>query len=333
MDQVTLIGPNDTQSLKLHIAATHKNNHLVERTFYIYAETSELQKLIESHKYEDIIFIPESTLLDSSICRNKWIYQQLLKLSVDQLRSSHNLSELFLFTDVDTIAVKSIKEDLFFRDGLPIYYTKSRHSNPILCKDFQTAKQENIETQQYLNWHYAMTWSTTQLLGIQKVSELAAIDACVIWSQKTLKRLKRHIEKTNSLPWQHAILKLWNLFLCHHQQHFIQESGFREIAFSNEPQEDIIALETLQKKIRLGFSEWQLYTYFNTYIEKSDKRWLGLMGNANAPHVAEFNENALNQQQLSEILKAQDSTPFLYFYPSIDQSEKTLFDYLTLNTH
>lgn len=328
MDQITLIGPNDGQSLKFHIRATKKNNHLVERSFYIYAETDEIYKLVKSHKSEDIIFIPESTLLTPDICSNKWIYQQLLKLSVDQLRNSHNLSELFLFTDVDTIAIKPIKKDLFFRDGMPIYYTKSRHSKPVLCKEFQSVQEKTIENQQYLNWHYAMTWSTTHLLGLQDISELAAIDACVIWSQKTLRRLKRHIEKINSLPWQHAIIKSWHLFLCNHQQNFIQESGFRDIAFSHEPQENIISLETLQKKIRLGFSEWQLYTYFNTYIEKSNKRWLGLMGNSNAPHVAEFNENALNQLQLSSILNSQNSTPFLYFYPSINDSEKLLAEYL-----
>lgn len=330
MDQIALIGPNDGKSLKFHIESTCKYNATVERTFYIYAETPEVKEIIQAHKHPNVIYIPESSLLSPEVCRNKWIYQQLLKLSVDQLRNSHNLSELFLFTDVDTIAIRPINDDLFFRDGLPIYFMRSRHKSPILCKEYQPVTEETQEPKQFLEWHYAMTWSTTKLLGLSNLSELAAIDACVIWSQKTLRRLKRHIEKINHLPWHHAIINKWHLFLCQHQQHFLQESGFRDIAFSSSQQDNVIDLETLQTKIRLGFSEWQLYAYFNTYIDQSNKRWLGLMGNANGPHVAEFNENSLYQEDLKKLLDSPNPPPFLYFYPAINKSKSLLCDYFSI---
>lgn len=331
MDQITLIGPNDGKSLKFHIESTRIYNHLVDRTFYIYAETPEVSRIINTfHDSPNINFVAESDLVHPEICSNKWIYQQLLKLSVDQLRNSHNLSELFLFTDVDTIAIRDIKEDLFFRDGQPMYYMRSRHQKPVLCKEYQAVEEAIPEPSNYLEWHYAMTWSTLNLLGLQNASELAAIDACVIWSQKTLRRLKRHVEKLSQLPWQHAILNSWLQFLCGHQAHFHQETGFRDIAFSQQTPKEILSLEHLQSKIRLGFSEWQLYAYFNTYIEKSDKRWLGLMGNAKGPHVGEFNEIVSKQNVLTSVLKAEDPTPFLYFYPSIHESEKLLMDYFKL---
>ena len=332
MDQVALIGPNDGKSLKYHVEASRKYNTLIQRTFYICAETPEISQLVQKINSENVIFIPESTLLSPQICSNKWIYQQLLKLSVDQLRNSHNLSELFLFTDVDTIAIRDVKEDLFFRDGQPIYYMRSRHAKPILCKEYQETDEALPVQQNYLDWHYAMTYSTLDLLNLKNKPELSAIDACVIWSQKTLRRLKRHIEKVNGLPWQHAIVNKWIQFLCKHQAYFQQESGFRNISFSQRKTDKVLSVEYLHSNIRLGFSEWQLYTYFNSYIEKSDKRWLGLMGKANGPHVAEFNEAASNQEVLKEVLNSKTPPSFLYFYPAIQKSEKLLNEYFNLDS-
>ena len=332
MDQVSLVGPNDAASLKYHIECTALFNPEIRRTFYIYAENRHLTELAELLQSDKCLFIAESQLLDPQICRNKWIYQQLLKLSVDQLHKTHNLSELFLFTDVDTLPLRPVKRDLFFRGDTPLYYTHSEHESPTMTRNYTTPENPVAAEASFAEWHYSMTWSSLQLLGIQQADRLGAIDACVIWSQRTLRKLKRHVEKTTSLSWSEAIINKWLQFICTHQQCFFRCEGFRNIEFRRAHQAEksaIIGIEELQQNLRLGFSEWQLYTYFTVYFEKAERRWLGLLGNNPGPHVCEFH-NSMPQSQLQAILDNQGATPFLYFYPGINGSEETLNKYLGL---
>ncbi|NQZ56311.1 MAG: hypothetical protein HRT88_02415 [Lentisphaeraceae bacterium] len=331
MDQVTLIGPQDSDSLAFHIECTRRFNTLVKRTLYIYAECPQVVAAVRTNQSENCVFIAESELVDPQICGNKWIYQQLLKMSVDSLHASHQLSENFLFTDVDTLALQPIKEDLFFRDSQPVYYMQTQHKRPVLCKEYIGADNERIEASDYLDWHFAMTQTVRQLLHLPEVENISSIDACVIWNQRTLRRLKRHIEICSALPWQEAVVNTWVQFLCNYQKNFFRDTGFRNIAFSLRYQAqlgEVIPLGELQENVRLGFSEWQLYSYFNTYLEKSNKRWLGLLGKTPGPHVAEFNNTVSSQQFLKEILEKGSSAPFLYFYPGIKGNEETLRDFL-----
>ena len=331
MDQVTLVGPQDSASLPFHIECTRRFNSQVERTLYIYAECPQVREAVKANQSEGCLFIPELELLDPRVCRNKWIYQQLLKMSVDKLHESYGLSENFLFTDVDTLALQPIKEDLFFRDGEPLYYMHTQHKTPTLCKEYVAAQNEAQESADFIDWNFAMTETVRQLLHLPEVENISAIDACVVWSQRTLRRMKRHIEKCQGLPWQEAVVNIWTQFLCIHQKNFFRNAGFRDIAFSLRHQaemNDVISLEELHSKVRLGFSEWQLYSYFNTYLEKSNKRWLGLLGKTPGPHVAEFNNTVSSQDLLKTILEKGSSTPFLYFYPGIQGNEKTIRNFL-----
>ena len=330
MDQVTLIGPEDGDSLKFHMECTRRFNPLVQRTFYIYAECPAVITVVKQCESQSCLFIPESVLLDPKICANKWIYQQLLKLSVDQLHDSHQLSELFLFTDVDTLAMREIKEELLFRDGDPIHYMRSSHTAPILCREYVAANAPETHSP-FLDWHYAMSSTVKQLLGLKEADHLSAINACVVWSQRALRRLKRHIEQGTQLPWQEAIINTWLQFLCAHQRQFMRSTGFRDIEFKRSAEtafKDVISLAELQKNVRLGFSEWQLYSYFTSYFGKSSKRWLGLLGKAPGPCVSEFNTAASDSAQLQIILDQQGATPFLYFYPNLKGCEQVISNYL-----
>ena len=181
MDQVTLIGPEDFDALGWHVKANDKYNSWCTRSFYIYAETPASKEYIEKYSSrDDLVFIAESELVDPEIFPNKWIYQQLLKLAVDKLRDTHGLSELFLFTDVDTIPTKEITEDLFIRHEKPLYYLSSNHSKCILSDTFVLPEDPVILDKGYQAWHYAMTKSTEDLLGIKAPSTISAIDACTI---------------------------------------------------------------------------------------------------------------------------------------------------------
>jgi len=330
MDQVTLIGPEDAGSLRFHMECTKRFNPLVERTFYIYAECPAVIEAIKKCEGEKCLFIPESELLTPKVCANKWIYQQLLKLSVDSLHGTHNLSELFLFTDVDTLALREVKEELLFRDGDPIHYMRSSHVAPVLCRDYVAAGPVEEKTP-FADWHYTMTCSVKELLGLKDAEHLSAVNACVVWSQRTMRRLKRYIEQINQLPWQEAIVNTWIRFLCKHQKNFFRSAGFRDIEFNSSCEVDlqhVIGIEELQSHVRLGFSEWQLYSYYITHFEKASKRWLGLLGKEAGPCVAEFNTVASDKALLQKILEKQSATPFLYFYPNLQGCEEVLSNYL-----
>ena len=97
IDQVTLAGPADAGNIDQHYRACRRYNSAVDRCFYVVPNFL-ADELESEHKGENLIIIKESIILDPETCPNKWIYQQLLKLNIDQLRTSHNLSETFLFT-------------------------------------------------------------------------------------------------------------------------------------------------------------------------------------------------------------------------------------------
>lgn len=256
MDQVALIGPKDGQSLKWHIEFSKKNNPLVERTFYIHCETEAVAKAIEPFKNQDkLIFIPEGEILNPDICQNKWIYQQLLKLSADKLRDMYDLSELFLFTDVDTIPFRKVEKQDFFHEGEPIFYISSEHEAPISSREFQVPDKKALQNQSFLNWHYGMSWTSWDLLGIEPQHRISAIDACVLWSQKTLRKLKRHLEERSELPWEEAILNSLFKFFCAHRKYFVKKEGFREISFSAQtkvPNEQTVPMADLVQSGRLA---------------------------------------------------------------------------------
>ena len=331
MDQVALVGPRDGNSLKWHIQFSEKNNPLIERTFYIHCETDEVRKHIsELPSSEKVIFIPESKLLNPEVCQNKWIYQQLLKLSVDNLRESHNLSELFLFTDVDTIPFREIEEKDFFHEGEPIFYVTTEHEQPVLGRKFQAPEKPVALNQAYIDWHYGMSWTTWDLLGIKPQSRVSAIDACVLWSQRILRKLKRHLEDQSGLPWQEAILNSLVKFFCLHRKHFVKNEGFREVSFSSQitvAKENIVPIEELLQRGRLGFSEWQLYAHFVSFVNDNKKMWLGQMGRHPKPHVGEFNTQLSSKDELRNILNKQTHSAFIYFYPGLDEMAEVLEDY------
>ena len=331
MDQVALIGPNDGDSLKWHIKFNEKNNALVERTFYVHCETEKVLELTAQFKdKENLIFIPESEIVNPSICQNKWIYQQLIKLSTDKLRDSHNLSEIFLFTDVDTIPFRKIEEKDFFHEGEPIFYISSEHEAPVLSRKFQVPEKKITQNQSFLNWHYGMSWTSWDLLGIKPECRVSAIDACVLWSQRTLRKLKRHIENRFDLPWEEAILNSLLKFFCAHRKHFVMKEGFREVSFSAQTvvsKEQTVPLEQLIQNGRLGFSEWQLYAHFVAFVNKNKNLWIGQMGNHPKPHIGEFNTAVSKENELRTLLQKGYHPAFIYFYPGLTGMDSVLQDY------
>lgn len=331
MDQIALIGPKDGESLKWHIKFSEKYNPLIERTIYIHCSTDEvLESIAEFRDREKVLFIPEEDILDPKSCQNKWIYQQLLKLSVDKLRETHNLSEQFLFTDVDTIPFREVEDKDFFHEGEPIFYIASEHEKPVLGRTFMIPENPVSHSQAFIDWHYGMSWTTWDLLQINPKNRVSAIDACVLWSQRILRKLKRYIEDKSGLPWQEAILNSLLKFFCLHRKHFIKNDGFREVSFSSQAtvgKENIVPIDELIKKGRLGFSEWQLYAHFVSFINENKKMWLGQMGRHPKPHVGEFNTTVSTQDELRKILKNQTHAAFIYFYPGLDSMDEVLKDY------
>ena len=331
MDQVALIGPKDGQSLKWHVEFSERNNPLIERTFYIHCETESVLKAIQPFKTKsNLTFIPESEVLSPSICQNKWIYQQLLKLSIDKLRDKYNLSELFLFTDVDTIPFRKIEEKDFFHKGEPIFYISSEHEAPVLSREFQAPTKKVADNLSFIDWHYGMSWTTWDLLGINPQYRISAIDACVLWSQRILRKLKRHIESRFELPWEEAILNSLLKFFYSHRKHFVKKEGFREVSFSSQAsvtKNQTVPLQELLNNGRLGFSEWQLYAHFVSFVNTNKNSWLGQMGKHSKPHVGEFNTSLSTQEELRNILNKGSHPAFIYFYPGLTGMDEVLKDY------
>lgn len=328
MDQVTLVGPNDLSALKLHRLATLLNNRTVDRTFYIHPDTpaataalTQLRAELGDEPLRQAVFLKEDTLLSPALCANKWIYQQLLKLSVDQLRDSHGLSEMFLFTDVDTLCLRDTPLDRLQERGKFVFHVASDNLEPVLAKDFSAAPLAHApRPQTETDWFWAMSWTAHQLLGLTDAPRLGAIDACVVWSQKTLRKLKRDIETRFQLPWHQAALGQFVAFILKFQRHFRRDDAFRDISFTlRRPPDDtrILGFDELYHQLRLGFSEWQLYTYF-LYTQATHPYHIGLLGPASNPLVGEFNTASAPQHLLDDILARPESFPnFIYFYPNI----------------
>jgi len=329
MDQVALVGPGDLSALKLHRLATHLNNRAVGRTFYIHPDTTaaaaalaQLRAELGEEPLRQAVFLKEDTLLSPELCANKWIYQQLLKLSVDQLRDSHHLSEPFLFTDVDTLCLRDTPLDTFRERGKFVFYVSSDNHEPVLAANFSAAPlAHSSRPQAETDWFWAMSWTAHQLLGLGEAPRLGAIDACAIWSQKMLRKLKRDLETRFQTPWHQAIVGQFVAFILKFQRHFRRDNAFRRIAFAlGQPQDDtaIPGFDELYHHLRLGFSEWQLYAYF-LYTQETHPYHIGMLGPAKNPLVGEFNTAIAPQSLLADILARGESFPnFIYFYPNID---------------
>ena len=69
-----------------------------------------------------------------------------------------------------------------------------KHEAPVLSRAFQVPEKKVTHDQLFVDWHYGMSWTTWDLLGIKPEHRVSAIDACVLWNQRILRKLKRHIE-------------------------------------------------------------------------------------------------------------------------------------------
>ena len=108
-------------------------------------------------------------------------------------------------------------------------------------------------------------------------------------------------------------------FFISHRKHFFKEEGFREVSFKSQStvqRHETVPLEELIQRGRLGFSEWQLYAHFVSFIHQNKKLWLGQMGRHPKPHVGEFNTSVSKAEELRTIIIESGSHPaFIYFYP------------------
>ena len=342
MDQVTLVGPGDLGSLRAHALGTALFNSCIDRTFYVMPDTSAAREAFEGALIglpagagAKAIRIPEDSLLSPSVCANKWIYQQLLKFSVDSLRDSHNLSELFFFTDVDTICLRSTRMEDMQHQGRFIFFCSSDNESATLALDFKTAPVElKPRDPAFEDWHLGMSWAAYQLLGLEKAPRLCSVDACVVWSQKIMRKLKRSIADRFSMPWQEAVLSRYVMFIMAFKKCFRRQAGFRDIVFTpRAPVREELGFDELYHNLRIGFSEWQLYNYFLSVLDSSPYV-IGLLGPASHPLVAEFNCSVNDIGLLRKIVdssrKGDKAFPnFIYFYPRLDDAARpTVMEYL-----
>ncbi len=337
LDQVTLVGPNDLRSLRAHILSTSLFNSFVDRTFYIAPDTDAVRAAADEARAglpadaaAKIVFVTEDTLLSPSVCANKWIYQQLLKLSVDGLRDSHQLSEPFFFTDVDTICLSPTRVEDVQHQGRFVFYAASDNDEPTLATDFKTAPLDRKPRDPaYEDWHLGMTWSVLQLLDLERAPLLCAIDACVVWSQRVMRRLKRDIAIRFDMPWQEAIISQYVTFIMTYKKHFSRQKGFKGIVFTPRRLcSQSVGFDELYHSLRIGFSEWQLYTYYLSTLDSSPY-YIGLLGPERHPLVAEYNCSRNDISLLRKVIdasrKGERTFPnFVYFYPGIDDAVRPL---------
>jgi len=83
----------------------------------------------------------------------------------------------------------------------------------------------------------------------------------------------------------------------------------------------VLDFDFLYKNLRIGFSEWQLYTYFLSTLKTSNYA-IGMLGPAPHPLVSEFNINASEESLLADVLHAAENNEkrfpnFIYFYPGL----------------
>jgi hypothetical protein len=166
---------------KVIIAAKKNIKHPINKIFVISNNSLKLKEIITKYSCN---FIEESTILPISkesifycfngLDRSGWLFQQLLKLSADQISTQ----DYFLVLDSDTIFVKP---------KIFIYKNKMilDHSDEYHMPYFDT----------YHN-----------LMKVPAKSDLSFISHYMLFNKKYLQELKKFIEKQNGQSWTEAIL-------------------------------------------------------------------------------------------------------------------------------
>ena len=345
IDQVTLIGPNDVASLPYHMRFSARNIPFLRKTFYIIpGDTAFRQRLetvcagIQKEFFEKSIFVPEETLLAPSVCENKWIYQQLVKLSAYRL---NGLSEMFLFTDIDTLCLRPVTfDELVVRNDYPYWVSHYQGEQEFVAPDFNAIQfVEDIPAidGQQLSWLIGFSWSSLNLLGLERMQCMSAVNACVIWSQTVLKALIAFIEKRSGMPFHDAVTACFRAFIAAHKDHFYRYPGYRQVMMTYYPPETFTRCtddeETLYRTLRIGFSEWQLYTYFLSMCRQHPYVIHAQPPNKNE-WIGEFNSELLSLEVLTNVLKQADQggkrCRFVNFYPNITENIRHFLDSDTL---
>jgi hypothetical protein len=236
---------------------------------------------------------------------------------------------MFFFTDVDTLCMTETTDRDFRQNGdRYVFFVASDHTSPVLADRFVPASDARPRDSTFLDWFYAMNWCVFQLLGLKDPPFYGAIDACVIWSQKILKKLKRCIEQRYGMPWNDAVVCQFAAFILQHRECLVRvPDPFRSVAFrrdkiGNPASSENPGFDELYHSLRLGFSEWQLYAYFLSTLDTIPYR-AGMLGPAKNPIVAEYNRsNSGRGVPLPEILlsfrKGEKRFPnFMYWYPGV----------------
>lgn len=160
-----------------------RNNilHRIGKINIIAPESQSLQILAKQFNCE---FIPENDVLPirkvdiqytvNGVDRAGWLYQQLLKLSVDQ-RSTKNY---FLIVDADTI---------FLRPQIFIYNMKTIFN----CSD---------------EYHKPYFLTYKRLLQEKTVSHVSFVSHHMLFERKKLESLRKRIELVNNTDWYKAII-------------------------------------------------------------------------------------------------------------------------------
>jgi hypothetical protein len=336
MDQVTLIAESDLESLQYHLYFTRKNLPFIRRTFYIIPSKNDLAARARSAvtacagvREDQIVFVPEDEILPSSVCKNKWIYQQLIKLSVYKLRPRYGLSEPFLFTDIDTLCLRPLSATDLKHNGKGLFwlahYEKKEDRFDSSFEDVARLKDLPHIDRDTVSWLMGFSWTALFLLGIKEMPAVSAVNACVIWYSTILEGLVAVIEKRFGRPFHESILEAFKQFIAEHKKYFYEYAGYRKIVMSYYGGEGLTKCDHDEQyyfeHLRLGFSEWQLYTLFLSVLRQQPYALHFQMPGRNA-FIAEFNSDVQNIEILKAAVNNADrggkECHFINFYPKID---------------
>ncbi|MBN1493571.1 MAG: hypothetical protein JW938_05430, partial [Candidatus Omnitrophica bacterium] len=333
MDQITLISSDDIESLPYHIRFTACNLPFIARTLYVIPNDmtvrDRVRSIIEDRTRAErsrIVVIDEESIVPSSVCENKWIYQQLVKLAISTLRESHRLSEPFLFTDIDTICVRRVAEGDLIREGKYVFWIAHYGHEPAYFdttfKRTTTLKRLPAIDGNTASWLMSFSWCAQALLGLKELPAVSAVNACVLWSSTVLTGLRYMVEKRFGKPFNECVLDSFRAFIKEHNDHFYEYKGYRRIVMSYYGGEGLVKGdyddEYYFRNVRLGFSEWQLYTLFLSMLQRHP-----YVFHFQPPHtnefIAEFNAEVQNIEILQAAIASAEQggrrCHFINFYP------------------
>lgn len=185
IDVVIPVGPNDNDTLPHLIASLSKVQQIVEKIYIVSRDDPKIRGVCAELNLE---FVDETSVLgfDKSKCayqvggidRSGWLFQQLLKLSCDQI----SLSEYILVVDADTVFISPIS---FFSRGRYVFYKS-------------------------LEWNQNYFDAFEYLFKRKPNAKYSLTSHMMIFNRKYLAAMREDIERKHGVRWHDAYLETRN---------------------------------------------------------------------------------------------------------------------------